>query len=70
MALTDAKRRANNKYIAANMTVLGCKVKKDDAENFKAACAAQGTTVNAVFQTAMLEFMDESKDERDTDIGL
>ena len=35
MALTDAKRKANNKYIAANMTVLGCKVRKDKAERFK-----------------------------------
>ena len=53
MALTEAKRRANNKYIAANMTVLGCKVRKDKAELFRAACKAAGTTPNAVFTAAM-----------------
>lgn len=57
MALTDAKRRANNKYIAENMTVLGCKVRKEKAEQFKQLCKANGTTVNAVFTAAMDEFM-------------
>ncbi len=61
MALTDAKRRANNKYIAANMTVLGCKVRKDRAEGFKAACKAAGTTPNAVFTAAINDFMERQK---------
>ena len=53
MSLTDAKRRANNKYIAANMTVLGCKMRKDKAERFKTACKLAGTTPNAVFTKAV-----------------
>ena len=57
MSISDAKRRANNKWTAANMTVLGCKVRKDRADAFKAACAAAGTSVNAVFASAMDEFM-------------
>lgn len=57
MSISDAKRRANNKWTAANMTVLGCKVRKDRADAFKAACAAAGTSVNAVFAAAMDEFM-------------
>lgn len=61
MGLTDAKRRANNKYIAANMTVLGCKVRKDEAEAFKAACKAAKITPNAVFRQAMREFMEQEK---------
>lgn len=61
MALTDAKRRANNKYIAANMTVLGCKIRKDRAEEFKAACKAAGTTPNAVFTAAINDFMARQK---------
>ena len=60
MALTESKRRANNKYIAKNMTVLGCKIRKDDAEKFKQACAAAGTTPNAVFRKAIDEFMKEN----------
>ena len=57
MPLTDAQRKANNKYIAANMTVLGCKIRKDKAEAFKTACKAAGTTPNAVFTAAIQEFM-------------
>ena len=64
MALTEAKRRANNKYIAENMTVLGCKIRKDDAERFKAACAARGTTPNAVFRRAIDEFMEEESNTK------
>ena len=57
MSLSDSQRKANNKYIAKNMTVLGCKIRKDKAEAFKAACQAAGTTPNAVFSKAILEFM-------------
>lgn len=58
MSLTDSQRRANNKYIAANMTVLGCKIRKDKAEAFKAACKDAGTTPNAVFTDAINSFME------------
>ena len=61
VALTDAKRRANNKYIKEHMTVLGCKVRKEDAERFKAACRRAGTTPNAVFREAMDRFMEETE---------
>lgn len=61
MPLTDAKRRANNKWDAANMTVLGCKIRKDKAEAFRAACKAAGTTPNAVFKEAINRFMDQQK---------
>ena len=57
MALTDAKRRANNKYINENMTTLGCKMRKDDAAAFKIACNIMGTTPNAVFRRAVDDFM-------------
>jgi len=63
MSLTEAKRKANNKYIAANMTVLGCKVRKDKAERFKAACKEAGTTPNAVFTGAIDDFMEEHGQE-------
>ena len=63
MPLTEAKRKANNKYIAANMTVLGCKVRKDKAEVFKAACKEAGTTPNAVFTEAMDSFLAEREKE-------
>lgn len=53
----DSTRKANNKWDAANMTVLGCKIRKDKAEAFKAACKAADTTPNAVFTAAINRFM-------------
>ena len=58
MPASEAKRKANKKWDAANMTVVGCKVRKDVAERFKAECKRRGTTVNAVFLQAMRDFMD------------
>lgn len=59
MPLTKSKRRANNKWDAANMTVLGCKIRKEKAERFKSACKAAGTTPNAVFTAAINAFLDK-----------
>ena len=54
---TEAKRRANNKYDLAHYSVIGCKLRKEDAEVFKEACKAAGTTPNAVFKEAIFNFM-------------
>ena len=59
MGLSESKRRANNKWDPANMTVLGCKVRRDRAEQFKAACKKNGTSPNAIFLAAMEKFMEE-----------
>lgn len=67
MPLPEAKRRANNKWDAANMTVVGCKIRKDRAEQFKAACKRNGTTPNAVFMAAIEKFMEEHKDESEAE---
>ena len=56
--VSDVQKRARNKWDKDNMVVLGCKVKRADAEAFKAACKAAGTTVNAVFTEAMRRFLD------------
>lgn len=58
MPISEAKRRANNKWDAANMTTLGCRMRRDKAELFKAACTEAGTTVNAVFTAAMDSFLE------------
>lgn len=59
MPLTEAKRKANNKYSAAHYTVIGCKVRKEYAEAFKAACTQAGTTPNAVLKAAADKFLQE-----------
>lgn len=55
--VTRAKRATNNKWDAANMTVLGCKVRKDLADEFREACKRADTTPNAVFRQAIDDFM-------------
>ena len=58
MPLSEAKRRANNKYIAANYTVLGVKVRRDYADQVRAVCAANGDTVNAVLKAALDSYLE------------
>lgn len=57
--VTEAKKRSNAKWDKENMTMLGCKVRKAKADEFKAACKLSGTTPNAVFRKAMDEFLEE-----------
>lgn len=56
--LTDARRRANNKYSAKHMTVLGCKVRKEYAERVHEKAKKQGTSVNAILKKALDDFME------------
>jgi hypothetical protein len=58
-ALSESKRRANNKYIKENMTVLGCKVRKDYADRIRAAAASQGDTVNAIIKRGLDAYLEE-----------
>lgn len=53
MAVSEAQKKASNKYNQKNMATLGCKVKKEDAEAFKEYCADRGVTTN----TALKEFV-------------
>lgn len=66
MAVSPAKRASNAKWDRENMTTLGCRVKRDDAERYHAAAAAQGTTVNAVMRKALDEMLSitEQKESR------
>lgn len=57
--VSDARKKANMKWDKENMTILGCRVKKEYAAKFRAACAAQGTTPNAVLKQAADDFMRE-----------
>lgn len=60
--VTKAKRAANDKWDSANMTKLGCKIRKDKAEEFKAACKLAGTTPNAVFRAAAEDLIEQVKE--------
>lgn len=55
---SESQKRANAKWDKENMTVLACKVRKEVADKFKAACAAEDTTSNAVLQQAVRDYID------------
>lgn len=59
MALMEAQKRANNKYIAEHMTVLGCKVRKEYADRVREKAKAEGTSVNAILKKALDEFLEK-----------
>lgn len=59
MPVSDARKKANAKWSKENMTMLGCKTRRDKAEAFKALCAEHDTTMNAIFTAAMDAFMRE-----------
>lgn len=59
MALTEAQKRANNKYIAEHMTVLGCKVRKEYAGKAREKAKTEGTSVNAILKKALDEFLEK-----------
>lgn len=64
--VTEARKRANAKWDKENMVVLACKVKRETAEQFKAACAAHGTTSNAVLQQAVKVYLEEHPEQKHT----
>ena len=54
MSPSDAQKKASAKYQKENIASLACRVKKEHAEKFKAYCAAQGKTSNAVLREYVL----------------
>ena len=64
--VSDAQKKASAKWDKENMVVLACKVKRETAEQFKAACAAQGTTSNAVLQQAVKAYLEEHPEQKHT----
>ena len=59
--LSDAKKKANAKWDKAHMMILGCKVRKDFAAQFREACTAAGTTPNAVLKQAAEQFFERTR---------
>lgn len=57
--VSEKKKASNAKWDKENMTTLACRVKKEYAAKFRVACAAQGTTPNAVLKQAADDFMRE-----------
>jgi hypothetical protein len=63
MAISDAQKKASNKYNLKHMTTLGCKVKKEEAAAFKEYAKEQGKTANTVLKEYVYECIDKEKAE-------
>lgn len=61
--LTDAQKRARNKWDAQNMAVVACKIKQETAEAFKAAAKVDGTTPNELIRGWIAAYMDSKNPE-------
>lgn len=62
MPISEARKRANSKWNLANLSSITIKLKKEDAERFKRAATAAGTTPTAVLKQAYEDFMKKHKD--------
>lgn len=58
MPVSDAQKRASNKYIAEHMTVLGCKVRKEYAERVREKARDKGVSVNFILRKALDDFLE------------
>ncbi len=50
MAVSESQKKARDKWDRENMVVLGCKVKKAEADAFRAYCESVGKTTNTVLK--------------------
>jgi len=61
MAVSDAQKRASNKYIKEHMATLACKVRKEQASAFREYCEAQGMTSNTAIKTYVMGCIEGSE---------
>lgn len=61
MAPRESQKKASLKWDKENMAVLGCKVKKVQAEKFKLYCADLGKTSNAVLREYILDCIGDNE---------
>lgn len=53
--VSEARKKANAKWDKENMATLGCKVKRTEAEAFKAYAKEQGKTANTILKDFVLD---------------
>ena len=58
---TEAQRRATDKWQAKNLTNIAARVRRETAEEFKAAAQAAGTTPNALLKGFIEDYIKGSR---------
>lgn len=59
LTVPKSKRAANNKWDAANMKIVACKIKKEEAERFKQYAQDHNTTPNALLREYVRKCINE-----------
>ena len=54
---TDQRRTTRQEYDAARFATVGAKMRREDADAFRLACAASGTTPSAVLTACALDYI-------------
>ena len=67
MAISEAQKKAAAKYHKENISSLACRVKKEQADKFKAYCKSIGKTSNAVLREYVLSCIGEESEAAKTD---
>lgn len=62
---TEAQKKAAAKYHKENIASIACRVKKEQAEQFKAYCESVGKTSNAVLKEFVLSCIEGEEKSRD-----
>ena len=63
MPTTKAQKRASAKYQQEHIASLACRVKKEQADKFKAYCESMGKTSNAVLREYVLNCIEDNENE-------
>jgi len=61
--VSDAQKKASAKWDKENMIVVGTKLKRSYAADFRAMCEAVGTTPSAVIRKAIDDFMEANTEQ-------
>lgn len=62
MALSEARKKANQKWDAANMKIVACKIKREDADKFAEIAKSNGTTPNELIRNFIAEYIKAAED--------
>lgn len=63
MSITDAQKRASNKWAKENMSTLACKVKKEQAEQFREYAKSKDKTANNLLKEYVLGCIGDKREE-------
>lgn len=60
--VTPAKRASNDKWDRENMTILGCKVRREYADQVREEAQRRGDAINAIIKQALDDYLNRGGD--------